>query len=68
MISFGTKDSPSPDSLRKGIPEPEFYGDLVDTFKKSIGRNDFFYNLGKKNNNNNKINIIRYKCIQMYKI
>ena len=49
MILFGTKDSPSPDSLREGISEPEFYGDLVDKFKKSIGRNDFlFYNLGEK--------------------
>ena len=26
--------------LREGLPEPEFYGDLVYKFKKLIGRND----------------------------
>ena len=28
--------------LRKGLSEPEIYGDLVYKFKKLIGRNDFF--------------------------
>ena len=29
--------------LREGVSEPESYGDLVDKFKKLIGRNDFFF-------------------------
>ena len=28
--------------LREGLSEPEFYGDLVDKFKKPIERNAFF--------------------------
>ena len=33
--------------LREGLSEPEFYGDLVYTFKKLIGRNDFSFQLTK---------------------
>ena len=33
--------------LRKGLSEPEFYGDLVYKFKKLIERNDFSYQLRK---------------------
>ena len=29
--------------LREGLSEPEFYGDLVNKFKKLIGRKDFSY-------------------------
>ena len=29
--------------LGEGLSELEFYGDLVDKFKKLIGRNDFFH-------------------------
>ena len=29
--------------LGEGLSEPEFYGDLVYTFKKLIGRNDFSF-------------------------
>ena len=32
--------------LRKGLSEPEIYGDLV-YFKKLIGRNDFFFQFRK---------------------
>ena len=32
---------------RKGLSEPEFYGDLVYTFKKLIGRNDFSFQFRK---------------------
>ena len=27
--------------LKQGLSEPEFYGNLVYTFKKLVGRNDF---------------------------
>ena len=33
--------------LREGLSEPEFYGDLVDKFKKLIGRNDFSFQFRK---------------------
>ena len=34
--------------LKQGLSEPEFYGDFLYKFKKSVGRNDFFFriNLG----------------------
>ena len=44
----------------QGLSKPEFYGDLVHTFRKIIGKNDFFsYHFKKK--------IVRYKKIG-YKI
>ena len=33
--------------LREGLSEPEFYGDLVDKFKKLIERNDFSFHFRK---------------------
>ena len=33
--------------LREGLSEPEFYGDLVNKFRKLIGRNDFSFQFGK---------------------
>ena len=33
--------------LSEGLSEPEFYGDLVDKFKKLIGSNDFSFQFGK---------------------
>ena len=33
--------------LRKGLSEPEFYGDLVNKFKKLIGRKDFSFQFRK---------------------
>ena len=41
--------------LKKGLSEPEFYGDLVYKFKKIVGRNDFSDKFRKI--------IIRYKRI-----
>ena len=29
--------------LLQGLSEPEFYGDLMDEFRKIIGKNDFPY-------------------------
>ena len=34
--------------LREGLSEPEFYGDLVNKFKKLIGRSDFSFQFRKK--------------------
>ena len=39
--------------LKQGLSEPEFYGDLVYKFRKSVGRHDFSYQFRKI--------IIRYK-------
>ena len=36
--------------LREGLSEPEFYGDLVNKFKKLLGRNDFFFSIQKIHN------------------
>ena len=33
--------------LLQGLSEPEFYGDLVYTFSKIIGKNDFSYHFKK---------------------
>ena len=33
--------------LLQGLSEPEFYGDLVYTFRKIIGKNDFPYHFRK---------------------
>ena len=33
--------------LGEGLPEPDFYGDLVYEFKKLIGRNDFYFQFRK---------------------
>ena len=33
--------------LHDGLLEPEFYGDLVNKFKKLIGRNDFSFHFRK---------------------
>ena len=33
--------------LLEGLSEPEFYGDLVYKFRKSIGKNDFPYHFEK---------------------
>ena len=33
--------------LSEGLSEPEFYGDLVNKFKKIIGSNDSFFSLEK---------------------
>ena len=33
--------------LGEGLSEPEFYGDLVNKFKKLIGRNDFSFQFRK---------------------
>ena len=41
--------------LLEGLSESEFYGDLVDKFRKIIGKNDFPYHFKKIN--------IRYKKI-----
>ena len=41
--------------LREGLSEPEFYGDLVYTFKKLLGRNVFSFQFRKI--------ITRYRCI-----
>ena len=32
-------------TLREGLCEPEFYEDVVYTFKKIVGKTDFPYNL-----------------------
>ena len=45
--------------LRKGLSEPEFYGDLDYKSKKLIGRNDFSFQFRKI--------ITRYRCIR-YKL
>ena len=37
--------------LSEGLPEPEFYGDLVYKFKKLIGINDFSLISVQKNHN-----------------
>ena len=39
----------------QGLSEPEFYGDLVYKFRKTIGKNDFSYHVIKI--------IVRYKKI-----
>ena len=44
--------------LLQGLSEPEFYVDLVYTFRKIIGKNDFSYNFKKI--------IVRYKTIGYY--
>ena len=41
--------------LLQGLSEPEFYGDLVYTFRKIIGKNDFPYHFKKINVRNKKI-------------
>ena len=41
--------------LLQGLSEPEFYGDLVYKFRKTVGKNDFPYHF-------NKI-IVRYEKI-----
>ena len=41
--------------LLQGLSEPEFYGDLVNKFRKIIGKNDFPYHFKKI--------IVRYKKI-----
>ena len=41
--------------LLQGLSEPDFYGDLVYTFKKINGKNDFPYHFKKT--------IVRYKKI-----
>ena len=41
--------------LLQGLSEPEFYGDLVNKFRKIIGKNDFLYHF--------KQVIVRYKNI-----
>ena len=33
--------------LLQGLSEPEFYGDLVNKFRKIIGKNDFSYHFKK---------------------
>ena len=35
--------------LLQGLSEPEFYGDLVYKFRKTIGKNDFPYHFQKDN-------------------
>ena len=42
-------------TLLQGLSEPEFYGDLVYSFRKIIGKNDFSYHFKKI--------IVRYKKI-----
>ena len=41
--------------LMQGLSEPEFYGDLVNKFRKIIGKYDFPYHFKKI--------IVRYKMI-----
>ena len=41
--------------LLQGLSEPEFYGDLVYTFGKLIGKNDFPYHFKKI--------VVRYKML-----
>ena len=41
--------------LKRGLPQPEFYGDLMYKFRKVIGRKDFPYHF--------KNIIVRYKEI-----
>ena len=47
--------------LKQGISEPEFYCDLVYTFKKTVGRIDFPDNFRKSNHSLQK-NRIQHEC------